>query len=347
MGNLVVRAVVVALAVLGVAAFAIDWNQLLLAGTRRNTDDASLQGDPVTLRTRVAGYLQAVPVGDYQPVHRGDLLFLVEQDDYQARVDQAAAQLAMAEAGVRSAAAQVAQAQAQTGVAAAAIHQADATLVQARQERARQAALLHTESYLARDWQNAVANEQGQQADKDGRVKDLAAAQAAVGVARAQEAQARAQVDDSRAALDYARVQLGYTRITAPADGIVTARLVRRGAYVAPGASLITLVPLQPVWVVANYREVALTRMRPGQPVLLHVDALPDLDLTGHVDSIGTRSQADSSLLAPDRAAGNFTKVTQRVPVKIDLDPRPELAGRLRPGLSVEAWVQTAGTPPP
>ena len=105
----------------------------------------------------------------------------------------------------------------------------------------------------------------------------------------------------------------------------MTARLVRRGAYVAPGASLITLVPAQPVWVVANYREVALTRMRPGQDVLVHVDALPGLKLHGHVDSIGTRSQADSTVLAPDRAAGNFTKVTQRVPVKIDLDPYPQL----------------------
>ncbi len=345
MGNLVVRAFVVALAILGVAAFAIDWNQLVLAGSRRNTDDANLQGDAVRLQTRVPGYLKEVPVTDYQAVHRGDLLFALEDDDYRARVAGAEAQLAMAEAAVRVASAQVAQAVAQLGVAAASIQQADASLVQARQERDRQAALLHTESYLARDWQNAVSNEQSQHANKEGRIKDLAAANAEVDVLRARLEQARAQADDSRAALTYAQVQLGYTRITAPVDGIVTARLVRRGAYVAPGASLITLVPTQPVWVVANYREVALTRMGPGQDVELHVDALPGLTLHGHVDSIGTRSQADGSVLAPDRAAGNFTKVTQRVPVKIDLDPRPDLADRLRLGLSVETWVETGAAP--
>ncbi len=347
MRNVAVRAVVVALALLAVAAFAIDWNQLLLSTGRRNTDDAQLQGDPVTLQTRVAGYLQDVPVADYAFVHRGDLLFAVQDVDYRARVDQAAAMLAMAEAAVAVAQAQLAQQEAQIGVATASIHEADAGLVQARQEKQRQQALLHTESYLQRDWDNALSNESSQQAGRDGRVKDLNAAQAGIQVMRAQVEQARAQASDSRAALAYAQIQLGYTRITAPVDGVVTARLVRRGAYVAPGATLITVVPVQPVWVVANYREVALTRMRPGQAVEVHVDALPGLLLHGHVDSLQPQSEQAQSALPPDRAAGNFTKITQRVPVKIDLDPRPDLAGRLRPGLSAETWIETAGTPAP
>ena len=347
MGNLAVRAFVVALALMGVAAFAIDWNQLLLSTGRHNTDDAQLQGDPVTLQTRVAGYLAAVPVADYSFVHRDDLLFAVQDVDYRARVDQAAAALAMAEAAVAVAQAQVAQQEAQVGVAAASIHEADAGLIQARQERQRQQALLHTESYLQRAWDDALSNESGQQATREGRVKDFAAAQAGIDVMRAQLEQARAQADDSRAALAYARIQLGYTRITSPFDGVVTARLVRRGAYVAPGAALITVVPVEPVWVVANYREVALARMRPGQGVDVHVDALPGLLLHGHVDSLQPQSQQVQSALPPDRAAGNFTKVTQRVPVKIDLDPRPDLIGRLRPGLSAETWVETAGTPAP
>lgn len=347
MRGLAVRAVVLALALLGVAAFAIDWNQVLLGIGRRNTDDAQLQGDPVTLQTRVAGYLQDVPVADYSFVHRGDLLFAVEDVDYRARVDQAAASLAEAEAAVAVAQAQVAQQEAQIGVATASVHEADAGLIQARQEKLRQQALLHTESYLQRDWDNAVSNEAGQQADREGRVKDLNAAQAGVQVMRAQLEQARAQAGDSRAALAYSRIQLGYTRITAPVDGVVTARLVRRGAYVSPGATLITVVPLQPVWVVANYREVALTRMRPGQAVEVHVDALPGLLLHGHVDSLQPQSEQVQSALPPDRAAGNFTKVTQRVPVKIDLDPQPGLTGRLRPGLSAETWVETAGSPAP
>ncbi len=341
MRNLIVRAVVACLLILSIGMFAIDWNQVVLSGDSRNTDDASLQGDPVTLQTRVAGYLTIVPDRDFQVVHRGDVLFQVEQSDYRARVDRAAADLAQAEAGVRVADAQVAQGVAQLGVQVAQIHNADAGLQQARLEMIRQSDLLHTESFLQRDYQNAQSSQNSQQANRDGTVKDLAAAQAQVQVLRAQAEQARAQVSSQRAALDYARIQLGYTRITAPVDGVATARLLRQGAYAPVGSTLITVVPLQPVWVVANYREVAVTRMVPGQAVEVHVDALPGQLLHGHVDSLEPQSQADLSALPPDRAAGNFTKVTQRIPVKIDLDPRPDLAGALRPGLSAEAWVRT------
>ncbi len=211
MRDLVVRAVVAFLLILSVGMFAIDWNQLLLSGGRRNTDDATLQGDPVTLQTRVSGYLTVVPDRDYQLVHRGDVLFQVEQSDYRARVDRAAADLAQAEAGVRVADAQVAQGVAQLGVQVAQIHAADAGLLEARQELARQASLLHTESFLQRDYQNAQASQDSQQAAKDGRIKDLAAAEAQVDVLHAQAEQARAQVAGRRAALDYARIQLGYT----------------------------------------------------------------------------------------------------------------------------------------
>ena len=342
MRNLIIRAVVATFLLLAVGMFGVDWNELILSATHRNTNDASLQANPVTLQTRVAGYLTSVPAADYQPVHKGDLLFQIEDTDYRARVDRAAADLAQAEAAVRVADAQVAQGEAQLGVAVAAIHGADAGLQQARLELLRQSELLHTESFLQRDYQNAQASQGSQQATKDGRVKDLAADEAQLDVLRAQAEQARAQLRGRRAALDFARIQLGYTRIEAPVDGILTARLLRRGAYAAIGSTLITVVPLAPIWVVANYREVALTRMLPGQPVDVHVDALPGLLLHGHVDSLGPESQAALSALPPDRAAGNFTKVIQRVPVKIDLDPRPDLAGAMRPGLSAETWVDTS-----
>ena len=341
MRNLIVRAVVAMLLVLSAGMFAVDWNQLILSGNRRNTNDATLQGDPVTLQTRVSGYLASVPARDYQFVHKGDLLFAVEDTDYRARVDRAAAQAAQAAAAVRVADAQVAQGSAQLGVSVAAIHSADASLQQARLEMLRQSELLHTESFLQRDYQNAQSSERGQQATKEGRIKDLVAAEAQVDVLRAQAEQARAQLKSSQAALEFARIELGYTRITAPVDGMLTARLLRQGAFAPAGSTLITVVPLAPVWVVANYREVALTRMLPGQDVVVHVDALPGQRLHGHVDSLEPQSQAALSALPPDRAAGNFTKVTQRVAVKIDLDPRPDLAGALRPGLSAETWVQT------
>ncbi len=341
MRNLIVRAVVATLLVLAAGMFAVDWNQVILGVGRRNTDDATLQGDPVTLQTRVSGYLTGVPVADFQPVHKGDLLFQVEDTDYRARVDRAKADLAQADASIRVADAQVAQGEAQLGVAVAAIHSSDAGLQQARLEMLRQAALLHTESYLQRAYQDAQASQDSQQAAKDGRIKDLTATEAQVDVLRAQAEQARAQLQGRQAALAFARIELGYTRIEAPVDGIVTTRLLRLGAYAPAGSTLITVVPLAPVWVVANYREVALTRMLPGQEVEVHVDALPGQRLHGHVDSLEPQSEADLSALPPDRAAGNFTKVTQRVSVKIDLDPRPDLAGTLRPGLSAETWVRT------
>ena len=319
----------------------VDWNQIILGGDRRNTDDATLQGDPVTLKSRVSGYLTAVPATDYQFVHKGDLLFQVEDSDFRARVERSKADVAQAEAAVRVSDAQVAQGLAQLGVAVAAIHSADAGLEQARLEMLRQSALLHTESFLQRAFQNAQASQTGEQAAKDGRVKDLTAAEAQVDVLRAQAEQARAQLNGRRSALAFARIELGYTRIEAPLDGVLTARLMRRGAYAPAGSTLITVVPLDPVWVVANYREVALTRMLPGQDVEVHIDALPGQVLHGHVDSLEPQSQADLSALPPDRAAGNFTKVTQRVPVKIDLDPRPDLAGALRLGLSAETRVRT------
>jgi membrane fusion protein (multidrug efflux system) len=138
---------------------------------------------------------------------------------------------------------------------------------------------------------------------------------------------------------------LGYTRIVAPFDGTTTARLVRLGDYVAPGTALITVVPLRGAWAVANYREVQVTRMRPGQPARVFVDAIPGIVFSGHVDSLEPDTEAEGALLPPDRATGSFTKIVQRVPVKVVLDTRPAFDARLLPGLSVEVEIDTAGAP--
>ena len=344
--RVVVHALVIVLLVLSAAAFVIDWN-LLLAPTagRRETNDATLQGNPVQLSARVGGYLTAVPVRDYAVVRAGDLLFAIEDTDARARVDRASAEVAAAEAGIAQSEAQLALQAAQLAADDAAIHGAQADLGQARLERVRQSKLLHTESFLQRDWQNAVSAEQRQQAMVDGDRRALAADQARLEVLQADLQSSRATLAGQQAALALARVELGYTRITAPSDGTVTARLARLGEYVAPGRALITLVPLRAVWVVANYREVQLTHVRPGQRTVVTVDALPGLRLHGHVDSLEPSSQALGSSLVPDRATGSFTKVIQRVPVKIALDPAPDLLGLLRPGLSAEAWIDTGVAP--
>ena len=342
MRNLFVRAVVAAFLLLGASAFVIDWQQLVVSPGHQRTLDAMLDGDPTQMRAQVPGYLVDVPVRDDSVVHRGDLLFAIDGRDYQARVDRAAAEVVQAAANVDVAEAQLAQQGAQIGVAQAHIVAAEAARVHAAEERARQAGLLHTESYLARDWQGAVAADQGAAAAVEGQRRALTGARTQIDVLTAQVESQRAALEGKRAALALAQVQLGYTRILAPFDGVGAPRLARFGDYVAAGTTLITLVPLQGAWVVGNFREQQLVHMATGQPARITVDALPGVVFRGRVDSIGATSQADGSAFPPDRAVGNFTKIVQRVPVKIVLDPAPDFATRLRPGLSVEAEVDTA-----
>ena len=343
--TVLVRAIVLVLLVLSVAAFLIDWNMLIGPTDRRYTNDAMLQGNPTQLSARVGGYLTAVPVSDYSIVHAGDLLFAIEDTDQRARVDQASAQVDAARAGIAQSEAQLALQTARLAADTATIHAGEANLTRATLERIRQDRLRHTESYLQRDWQNAVSSEQRQQATVDGDRKARDADQAYVRVLEANLQNSRAMLAGQQAALDLARVDLRYTRILAPDDGTVTTRLARLGEYVAPGRALITLVPLRHVWAVANYREVQMTHVRPGQAAIVTVDALPGVRLRGHVDSLQPASQALGSALPPDRSTGTFTKVIQRIPVKVVLDPVPDLIGRLRPGLSAEVSIYT-GIPP-
>ena len=346
MRNLLVRAVVAALLLLGASAFVIDWQQLVTPPGTQRTLDAMLDGDPTQMRAQVPGYLVEVPVRDDGLVHRGDLLFAIDGRDYQARVDRAAAEVAQAAANVEVAEAQLAQQGSQIGVAQAHIVAAEAGRVHAEEERTRQAGLLHTESYLAKDWQSAVAADQGAVAAVEGQRRALTGARTQIDVLTAQLEGQRAAFEGKRAALALAKVQLGYTRIMAPFDGVAAPRLARFGDYVAAGTTLITLVPLQGAWVVGNFREQQLIHMAPGQPARITVDALPGVIFHGHVDSIGATSQADGSAFPPDRAVGNFTKIVQRVPVKIVLNARPDFAARLRPGLSAEAEIDTSAVGP-
>src|SRR5262249_7191749 len=154
-----------------------------------------------------------------------------------------------------------------------------------------------------------------------------------------QRKQAQATLDAQQAARDLAQINLGYTRITAPVDGMVGERQVRPGQYVNVGTQVISVVPLPKVWVVANYKETQMTRVRVGQPASVTVDAFPGTVLHGHVDSWSPASGAQFSLLPPDNATGNFTKVVQRIPVKIVLDPDPAVDELLRPGMSVIATI--------
>ena len=342
----VVRAIILAFVVFAVSAFLIDWNALVRPGGRRDTEDASLQGDQIRLAARVAGNLVSVPVRDYGRVHAGEVLFAIDDEDYRARVAIAEAAVASAQAAVTESSAKLTLQGAEIAAARAEVVGAESDLDRAHLERLRQDALVDTESFLRRNWEGARASEAQQAAALSGQRHAVVAATTQVNVLRAQLTASEQALKNAEANLALARIDLGHTRIVAPVDGIVTSRLARLGEYVAPGRLLITLVPLTPIWAVANYREVELTRIRPGQHAEITVDSLPGIRLHGHVDSIEPQSQASASRLPPDRATGNFTKIIQRVPVKITLDPRPDLLGLLRPGLSVEAYVYTSGVAP-
>jgi membrane fusion protein, multidrug efflux system len=343
MRNALIQAVVATLLLFAIGAFVVDWNALVVFGTVRQTNDAALDGDPTQLKTRVAGYLAAVPAEDFRFVHQGDLLFSIDDRDYRARADRARAEVAQADAGLAAAGAQLDQQLAQIRVAEANVNGADAEAERARLEHARQAALLHTESYLARAWENAVAADSQLHATAAAARRALTVEQARVQELEADIAGQRAALQGARAALARAQVELGYTSIVAPFDGVTTARLARLGDYVAPGAALITVLPRHGTWAVANYREVQVTHMRPGQQARVFVDAIPGVVFTGHVDSLEPATEAQSSVLPPDRATGSFTKIEQRVPVKVTIDPSPALESRLLPGLSAEVEIETAG----
>ena len=339
--GLVVRAMVCALGLALTAVLLIDWNALRFEGSPAGTIDAQLRGNPVRMEARVSGYISHIGVDDNQAVKRGQLLYEIEQDTYRADVAQNQAAVLQTDAQIAELQARIAAQDAAIAGAGARAQATDASFIQARQEFTRQQALRGTEGEVLRDWQRAAADTASNRATLSANRDQVREATVQRGVLQAQLAQAQAQRDAQRARLDTSNINLGYTRIVAPADGVVTARLAFTGEFVTPGRQLITFVPLDDIWAVANYREEQLAGMRVGQHADLHVDAFPRVTLMGHVDSIGPTSQSRSAALPPDRATGNFTKVVQRIPVKIVLEPGHPLEGLLLPGLSVEAHIYT------
>ncbi len=337
----VVRAILATAALVVMAVLLIDWNAIRFEGGQAGTIDAQLRGDPVQIESRVAGYVTRIGTDDDQPVRRGQLLYEIEQDVYRAQVAQNQAALHQTQAQLGELDARLAAQRAVIESQAAAVSASEAGRVQAGAELARQRALRGTEGGVLRDYQRAAADARQNGETVVAREDALRGARAQMVVLAAQRAAAAATLAAQGAQVDLARINLGYTQIVAPSDGYVTARLAFAGTYVTPGRPLITFVPAGDVWAVANYREEAVAAMAVGQRAELHVDAYPGVTLAGHVQSFGPTSVADGSLLPPERATGNFTKVVQRVPVKITIDPGQAIVGRLFPGLSVEARVFT------
>ena len=315
------------------------WNRWQGAPGWQTTDDAYLQSDVTPVSVKVAGYVRRVPVQDFERVRAGQLVAEIVDDDYRAAVQQAEAALAAAQAQVQTLEAQRALQEANVAAARAVTASTAANLAQNGRDVERQRQLLaigssSTESSeklsTTRDQLSAQLRQNQAQAE---------AADRQIGVLKAQQGQAEAAVQAQKAALTNARINLGYTRIVAPEDGVLGQRQIRPGQYAAVGGQVTTLTPLPRVWVIANYKETQLAHMGVGDRAELRIDTFPGRVLRGHVQSFAPASGAQFALLPPDNATGNFTKVVQRVAVKILVDDADGLADRLRPGLSVVARV--------
>jgi membrane fusion protein, multidrug efflux system len=331
---------VMAVAVIGFVA--VDWNLWVGSAILQTTDDAYLQADLTPLAAKSPGYVRSVPVKDFQRVKAGDLLVEIVDDDYRAQLDQSQANVESARSAISNIQQQKVLQQALVRQAAATIEATQADLSRFQLETVRQQKLLSTKVAGTEQLvEQAVDNEKRTRATLALNEAQLAQQRQQLNVLDSQEKQAEAALKAQQAARDLAKISLGYTRITAPVDGMVSERQVRPGQYVSVGTQVISLVPLPNVWVVANYKETQMTRIRGGQPAHVTVDAFPGVVLHGRVDSWSPGSGSQFALLPPDNATGNFTKVVQRIPVKIVLDRDPVSGDLLRPGLSVLATIDT------
>ena len=359
--------VVLLLAAILVFTMTRNWNAWEGSRVEQVTNDAFVRGDLTPLSTKVAGLVRDVAVSDYQTVHKGDELVRLVDDDYRAQVAQASAAVEAAKAALENnrrqrelqetriarAGAGIDQANAQIAAALAGKAAVEADVTRTRAERTRQEALFKASSATQQRVEAAVADEQRFSAQANSRDADLTQARTLLRsnelaveterrtktVLESQELQLRADLLARQAALDAAQINLGYTRIVAPADGTVGERQVKPGQLVSAGTQVIAFVAAAR-WVQANFRETQLTNIRVGDPVEIRIDVYPGDVMGGKVLEIAPASGSQFALLPPDNATGNFTKVVQRVPVKIAFDDAPQTA-RLRPGLSAVVTVRT------
>ena len=364
----VVPALIVLLAVVIFATITWDWNSWEGGRIQQVTDDAYVRGDLTPLSTKVAGIVRDVKVTDYQQVRKGELIAELDSDDFRAQVDQATAAVEAAKAAIENnhrqrelqdsrierAVAGIDQAKAQITAAQAGIQAVQADVVRARAERARQEALLQTRSATQQKVEQAVADDERLAAQLASRQADLEQAKTLLRgnedaaeaerrtkvVLESQDLQLIADLHAKQAALNASQVNLGYTKIEAPDDGTVGERQVRPGQLVSPGTQVISFVP-RIKWVQANYRETQLTNVKVGDAAEVRIDEYPGRVVQGKVLEIAPASGSQFALIPPDNATGNYTKVVQRIPVKIALEDS-SFANSLRPGLSVIATVRTS-----
>src|SRR5437660_3485171 len=329
---------------LGVAGAAeLGYGYLTTGRYLETTDDAYVKADSTIISPKVSGYISQVLVGDNEKVEAGQLLARIDDRDFKTALNQARADVAASEAAVRNLNAQIELQEPLIEQQAAEVDAAEANLKFAQEERARYDDLMKSGSGTVQRAQQTDAALREKTAQLQHGRSGLIAAKKKIEVLATERDKAVAQLDHARAVEAQAALNLSYTQIAAAVEGTVGARSLRVGQFVQAGTQLMAIVPLAAVYVVANFKETQLTNVRSGQPVELTIDGFHGTRLRGHVDSLSPASGLEFALLPPDNATGNFTKIVQRVPVKIVLDEH-KLAGLLRPGMSAEPTVDTKAT---
>lgn len=303
-----------------------------------STDNAYLRGDLTSLAPKVSGYITAVQVKDNETVHAGDVLFRIDERDYRARLAQAVANVDAAEARLTNVDAETELQHALIKQAEAHKRSAEAELNLATKAYERRRELIRSNTISQAHVDESDAARTRAEAGVSAASATIEAQQQRIAVLAAQREAAVAAVSQAEAARDLAQIDLESTVVRAPVDGVIGNRQVRVGRFVSPGTPLLDIVPVNDVWVVANFKETQLENIQPGQKVQITVDGYPNERIEGVVDSFAPGSGSAFSLLPTDNATGNFVRVVQRVPVKIRFTNNP-LPGRLVPGLSARVFV--------
>ena len=326
-------------ALLGAAYY--GWQYWTVGRFEVSTSDAYVQADNTTIAPKVSGYIAAVLVADNEPVKAGQILARIDDRDFKVALEQAQADVAAASAVIANKQASLVAQQSIIEGAQATITVDQASETFAEQDNKRYASLAATGSGSVQNAQQAVSRISAARAAVARDKAALVNATKQVDVLKAELAEAQATLAHDQAVQDQAELNLSYTNVVSPVDGVVGNRTLRVGQFVQAGTQLMAVVPIAAAYIVANYKETQLADVRPGQPVEIEVDMYSGVTVHGHVDSVAPASGQQFALLPPDNATGNFTKIVQRIPVKIVLDPGSPLAGDLRPGMSVYPTIQT------
>ncbi|WP_273773134.1 HlyD family secretion protein [Brucella intermedia] len=332
-----------AVALAAVAYTASSWDAWTGSQATQSTQNAFVKSESAVLSARVSGYVRGLPVSDYQMVKAGDIIAEIERDDYVVRVRAAEATLSKAQAVLNNLGNEEAEQRAAIEQAKASLRASEARLTQSQQDFDRKSQLVTNGSVSRKSFDDAKAELASAKASREAAAAALTFARRQLNTLAGQRAQRKADCTAAAASLAAAKLELGYTKIVAPFDGTLGRRSVQIGSLVASGTQIVTIVPLTRPYVIANYKETQLRNVQAGQPVDVAVDALPGLGFRGRVEQVAPMSGNESSLVPTDNATGNFTKVVQRIPVRVELDPEQPDLELLRAGMSAATWIDTRG----